>query len=52
MLCVECGGADAELGLPVCLSCAEVLGYLDDDECPLHGWSAQICGGDCDRTGQ
>lgn len=46
-LCVQCGETHAELGMPVCLDC-----YLDDDECPVHGWSAQICGGDRDLTGQ
>ncbi len=47
VLCVKCSQDDAEPEMPACLDCAEVLGYLDD-ECPVHRWSAQICGGDCD----
>ncbi len=47
VLCVQCGETDAEPGMPVCLDC-----YLDDDECPVHGWSTQICGGDCDLYGR
>ena len=43
--CSTCEAGVAEPGLSVCLDC---LAYCGDDECPVHGWSARVCGGECD----